>query len=418
MASVHGNLRSFLPVLFWVVACGPRLAGRPTAPVPPPAAVPVADPKGIPMIELEPLRIDVVKSAGGEEHRVYDARTLLEEGNDALMQRRYDEAITAFDHLIVDFPDSRLVVPALYNAGLALEGKRDFDGAIERYQRLVATVPRSSPDFVDAQFRLGSVLAERERYAESAQVFEAILDRTDLGPSDRVEALARLGFALLETQDYAGTEEVLRSALAYVQDIQTTTPLESDYFSAMCQFYLGEIAHRRFGHHPLRYPEEQLAHDIAQKSELFLLARDRFIKAVEYKNPYWATGAVYQIGAMYLEFWKEFMAVGIPANLSPEAAKEYVKLVNQNEELRRLLEKAILYHDRNITMAKNARVQSPWVDASVEAVDTVRQILARQQAGEVIMPGSREGAIAGPGDPAGSGETAPAPDYLPARTVL
>ena len=418
--------RAFALVLL-AAACGPRPgspAAAPTSPGPvlAPAGGGEAPGDDQRVIELEPLRIDVVTDGAGKQTaEMYDARTLFEEGNDALMQRRHDEALAAYDHLLQDFPDSRLVLSTLYNAGLALEAKADYPGAAERYKQLVARgdADKDEQTVRDAQFRLGSVLAEIERFAEAVAVFEAVLARPKLSASDRIEALARLGYALIEMKDYAGAEEVLRSALAYYREIQGTEHLESDYYIGMCQYYLADIPHRQFDAIPLRLPEAQLDKDVDQKSELFLLARDRYVKTVDYKNPYWATAAVYQVGIMYKEFWDAFMAVPVPDNLkkNPEAAKMYVEEINKNDQLRKLLEKSILYHERNVAMAKNGHVQTVWADASASAGDGVKAILARQQKGELFQPG-QAGGKASALEPGKATGTAPPTEYLPARIDL
>lgn len=392
-----------------------------SAPPPPVAAQAVPKEK---VVELEPMRIDVVETPTGQEAHAYDARSLLEEGNEALLLHKYDDALASYDHLFRDFPDSKLVPPALFNAGQALEGKEDWAGAAERYRRLLKEAgngPETKEDRKSAYFRLAAVLAESGQYEASAKTLEAVLDWDDLAPDERIEGLARLGFSLVETKDFAGGEEVLRSAISFYGEKQGqgTTHFESPYFVAMAQFYLGEIPHQQFLAIPMRYPEEQMRRDVEQKSQLFLLARDRYVKTVDYKSPYWATAAVYEVAAMYKEFWDEWMAVPIPADFNPEEAKEYVKQVNEEPSLRKLLEKALFFHEKNIAMARNANLATPWSRQSETDVEAVRQVIARQQRGEQVTPG-------GPATPASPPKTVSpdsashrAPDvYIPPRFDL
>jgi tetratricopeptide (TPR) repeat protein len=379
-------------LLVATVGCGSRAAG-------PSAKSPASRPAAR-TIELEPLRIDVVQSDGKTETRMYDARSLLDEGNDALMQRKYDQALAAYRHLVDDFPDSRLVVPALYNSGIAFEGKQDWEAAIERYRKILDLNPAGNPeDVLSSHFRLGAVLAELRRFPESIAVFEKVLARDDLKPADRIEAIARLGFALVETKDYPGGEEVLRSGLAYYQQIQGTTRLDNLYFVAMAQYYLAQSAHQQFNAVPLRYPEQQMLRDTDQKSELFMLARDRYIKTVEIKQPFWATAAVYQIANMYKDFWDAWMAVPIPADFNEAEQKEYIKQVNEQATLRKLLEKALIYHERNIAMAKQAGVSTAWTEQSEKDAETIRQLISRQQRKDYLVPGKPPAAPSAPSGP-------------------
>jgi tetratricopeptide (TPR) repeat protein len=347
-------------------------------------------------MELEPIRIDVVETKEGLVSKSYDAATLLDDGNDALLLKRYDEALAAYDHLLADFPESKLVIPALYNSALALEGKTEWLAAADRFRRLLALAPTGSKDVLEAQMKLGAVLAEGQRFSESAAVYRKVLERDDLQPAERIEALARLGFGLVETRDFTAGEEVLRSAIAYFREISGTTNLDNTYYVAMAQFYLAEIPHRQFGAIPLRYPEAQLGKDVEQKSQLFLLARDRYVKTVDFRSGYWATAAVYQVGAMYKQYWEQWMAVPIPSDLTPDESKEYVKQVNEQEYLRKLLEKSMLFHERNVSFSREKNVQSEWSDASAKEVEMVREILARQMRGDYIAPGTAAEAASAP----------------------
>lgn len=395
-------MKRALPLLLWA-ACAAR-PSAPTLPTPSPAP-----PK---VIELEPMRIDVVETEEGFKSKSYDAATLLDDGNDALLLKRYDDALAAYDHLLADFPDSKLVIPALYNSALALQGKGEWLAAADRFRRLVAVAPAGSKDVLEAQMKLGAVLAEGQRFSDSADVYRKVLDRDDLQPAERIEALARLGFAQVETREYTAAEEVLRSALAYFREVSGTTNLENTYYAAMAQFYLAEIPHRQFTAIPLRYPEAQLGKDVEQKSQLFLLARDRYVKTVDFRSGYWATAAVYQVGAMYKQYWDQWMAVPIPSDLTPEESKEYVKQVNEQEYLRKLLEKSMLFHERNVSFAREKNVQSEWSDASAKEVEIVRQLLARQMQGDYISPGSAaQAAGAAP-------KTATPSSYVPSRIDL
>jgi tetratricopeptide (TPR) repeat protein len=406
-------MRAFLGVvLCTAAACGAAAKRAPTTPAP---AAPVT------AIELEPMRIDVVSTERGLESRAYDARSLLDEGNAALILHRYDEALAAYEHLLRDFPDSRLVVSALYNSAQALEGKEDYRGAADKYRKLLEVAgqaPETREDRKNAHFRLAATLAEVGDYPGSARSLEAVLDWDDLAPEERIEGLARLGFALLHDKDYTGAEEVLRQAIAYHREVQGTTRLESPYFVAMAQFYLGEIPHQQFLAIPLRYPEEQMKRDVEQKSQLFMLARDRFVKTVEYKSPYWATAAVFEVAAMYKEFWDHWMAVPIPAGFNADEAKEYTKRVNEEPELRRLLEKALYFHEKNLTLARDARVSTGWSQQSSVEADAVRELLARQARGEHVIPGSTAPGTPDAGRREDSASSAPSDVYIPARIDL
>jgi tetratricopeptide (TPR) repeat protein len=416
-------------VLALAAGCGARAAARTTPSGPKTPAAPDDGARGgTRELSFEPVQIEVSSGPSGETTAVVtDARTLFDQGNDALFQRRFDDALVAYDTLIRDFPGSALVGAALYNAGVACEGKGDFAQAAERYRKALAALPTDTRDAIDTSFRLGAVLAELGRFDESQKVFEGLLDTDRLTPTERLEGLARLGFALVELKDYVGAEDVLRSALAYHKELAAAGSLDSKEHGAMAQYYLAVIAHRQFRAMPLRYPEEQMGRDLDRKSELFLLAQDRYWKVIdEYPNPYWTTAAVYQMGQMFLEFWDDFMAVPPPAGMTPEGLKEYVKLLNQNPQLRKLLEKSLYFHETNVVKAKEHGFQTVWIDGSVERARQVKALLERQQRGELFAPGRAPGGSDAPGAEGeaptfgqpGAGSAPASSEYTPGRTNL
>jgi tetratricopeptide (TPR) repeat protein len=416
--------------LFCLAACGGSLRAKPTEtplsnPVP---ERPVSGDArgGTHELALEPLRIEVVQDGEGHLSTVAtDARTLFDQGNDALMQRKFDEALLAYERLVADFPASQLVAAALYNAGIAWEGKDDYAQAADRYRRAVSAAPAGSKDGLDAAFRLGSVLAEAQQFSESVATFEKLLDLDTLGADQRLEGLARLGYALVELKDYTGAEEVLRQALAYYKEVAAKGDVESNYYASMAQYYLAVIPHRQFRAVPLRYPEEQMGRDLEHKSELFMLAEERYTRLIEgYPSPYWTTAAIYQIGQMYLEFWDDFMAVPLPTGMTDAGAREYVKLLNANKDLKKLLEKSLYVHEKNVVHSREVGLQTVWVDASAVRAGEVKSIMARQQKGELFQPGT----VPGPTDPAGdegiepkggaSTTTDGTTEYIPGRQDL
>ena len=411
-----------------LVACATTRASAPVVapPVPSPPVEPLPTDDHPPPREviLEPVMIEVVTSPSGEVTSIVtDARTLLDRGNAALAEGRTEDALTAYGQLLRDFPDSRLVVAALYNAGLAFETRGDLTSALARYRDMIQRAPEDSGDVVDALFRIAMLEAEGGRYAKVVSTLELILARGDVPPAARTEALARMGHALVELRRYDDAEPVLTRALFTAADPDDAEPeLESatENWAAMAQYYLADIPRRRFAAIPLRMPESQMQRDVEQKSELFLEAEKRYLAVVKYRVPYWATAAVYQIGDMYKQFWDDFMLVPAPDSLTGDAAHLYVQKLNTNERLRSLLEQAVLYHERNVAMSRGGRVWTRWSEASRRAGLVLRGLVGRQHAGELFRPGELVGHQASARmDPMREDtSTTSGDDYLPSRVEL
>src|SRR5579872_5327228 len=109
-----------------VAACATTRTGAPGNPKPP-----------VTTYEMEPVKITAVKGPDGQHLEVVDATELFETAGKALSEKRYDDAIHAYDRLLKEFDDARYKKAAIYNAGLALQGKKEWAAAIERFRVLM-----------------------------------------------------------------------------------------------------------------------------------------------------------------------------------------------------------------------------------------------------------------------------------------
>ncbi len=393
------------------VSAAPSISSTPSTP----SKLPVgAATKPTPHYELEPLRIRVVGTDDKGQPKLvsYDARSLLDKGNQALFADKPEEALRYFRQLASDFPSSRFVGPALYNSGLAYEAKGEFDAAVARY-RAVVKHRSTGKDAIDAHMRIGAVLAELRRWSQARASLETLLGRTDLAlsPSDRVEAMARLGFVLVEAKAYPRAEKVLSEAVTYYKGLEGVSPLESDYFVAMAMYYRANIPHRQSQAIALRLPDAQLKKDLDRRRSLMFLAYDRYLAAVKIKNAYWATAAGYQMSEMYQELWAAMVRAPIPADLGGAKARIYVEEVHKQG--RRLLKAALDGHVANVDLAAAFRTQTSWSKGSRQRSKEIAIILARETAGQLVTPKAPTG-VAG----AGQGEPTEGTEYVPGRANL
>jgi tetratricopeptide (TPR) repeat protein len=330
-------------------------------------------------IVMEPMRFEA-KPSGAVE--AVDAASLFEAAGARFGAREFDAAAATYDRVVAEFPDSRYLLPALYNAGLALEGRGDRDGAARRYQQLIARAEggacdggaRCAADLLDAYFRLGAVYVELERWQPVVELFGRVIERRDLTLSDRVEAMARRGEAQLQLGDLTAAERTFRDALALHRASETVERLDTDFFLGMAAYYLGEVAHRQFRALPVRLPEKQLAADLEAKAQLLLLAQARFFDAIRVNNVEWATAAGFQIGSLYRELYDDLVGAPTPPGVAGEAKDVYLEEVKK--KVRTLLQKAISIHEQNVLMAERNGVKNEWVRRSNEQMAQLRALLA------------------------------------------
>lgn len=103
-----------------------------------------------------------------EEQAYLKAFDLLKQGN-------YSDAILGFENVVRNWPDGRYADTALYWAGEAHYVQRDYEKALEKFNRLLEEHPRSSRR-PDALLKAGFALEELERPDEARARFQTIVD--------------------------------------------------------------------------------------------------------------------------------------------------------------------------------------------------------------------------------------------------
>ncbi|MEM9490540.1 MAG: tetratricopeptide repeat protein [Myxococcota bacterium] len=397
---------------------GRRSAESQRSAVPAPQPSPVAPDEAIrtggaddKVIELDSIGIEVVgrDSRGRPEQVTIDSRQLFDDGNAAMVEQQFDDALALYRKLLETFPDSRLAPAARYNSGLAHEGKGEYEAAFAVY-RVLAADKMLDRDAIDAHMRIAAVQAELERWADSAATLRAILGRRDLTHADRLEAMARLGYAYLEQTDYGAAESVLRDAIDYYRRL--TTALDSNYFIAMSYYYLAQVAHRRFHALPVRLPEEQVKSDLATKAERVATAYDLYVEALQLHHAYWSTAAGYQMSQIYKELWEDMVLAPVPDTITGHARAVYIEEIHRRG--RELLQRAMTGHSKNVELAEAYKTPTVWSDASrVRAVE-IADILARETRGELVTPKPRPRTAA----ESSGGSPTVGHEYIPVRVDL
>jgi TolA-binding protein len=339
-------------------------------------------------LELEPIKLIATPGEKGPKIELLDAGGLFERAGSALSAKKNKEAIALYDRLLALFPSSRFVSPALYNAGLAHEWRREFASAATRYRELIRRFGPSK-EAVDAGFRLGGCYAELRNWPASAQTFAELLKRKDLSASDRIEALARRGLAQFRLGDARACRTTLRQAVEYHKSIEAVERLDTDFFLGMARYYQAALPHLEF-RATVVDARKELAKSLDEKARLLLLSQAGYIDTIKVKNPYWATAAGFQIGSLYREFYTTLLTA-VPdfksqaaknakvAKISVKAAQDQlvqVYLEEVHKTVKPLLGKAIRVFEKTVLVAERVGVSSEWVQKSQHQMNELKHLLS------------------------------------------
>ncbi|MBN2498161.1 MAG: tetratricopeptide repeat protein [Deltaproteobacteria bacterium] len=304
----------------------------------------------------------------------FDATMLFREGLRFHEAGRHARALVFYDRLREEFPGSRLVSAAAYNAGRCLEELDRAEDALARYRLILDGMPRSK-DWVDAVFRSGAVLSALGRHAEASGLYGRLLARAELSNPDRLDAWVLRGESFQAQQRSWDAEKAFRAVLRLFREREKDEYLDPAP-AARAEFRLAELVAERFALAPLRLPEQRMQEDLEAKARLLLEAQSGYLRSMRYGDPDWAIAAGYRIGKLYVDLHAALEAADLPPDLDEREAQVYRELLR--ERLAVLLRKALRVFEATIQLAERTRSENRWTRAAREEMTRVeKQVLSQ-----------------------------------------
>ena len=344
-------------------------------------------PKQAEVVNMEAMRITAHAGPDGAfTLEAYDAEELYDFATNHFQQKRCDSAVTAYDRLVAEFPESHFVGPALFNAGLCLQATSDFAGAAEHYRRLLELRP-TSDDVLFASLRLAEVLVQLQEYDAALATADQVLSRTELSHYDRLEAMARRSQALLGQGKLDDAEAYAKSALSYFRTHSKEEEFADEFFAAANNFVVAEAYRMRA--EAVVFPEdlEGQKNALLKRAEFVVEAQRQYsntISFVHVDNYHWMTASGYRIGQTYDDLWHAVMNAPVPAHLPPDATQVY------REELAKLIKPlirhAIRYWEMTLMLVERTGIKNAWTDKTRQDLDRVRALMLQQPPGPGGIP--------------------------------
>jgi len=203
----------------------------------------------------------------------------------------YANAITTFQQLINNYPDSSYTDDAQLGIGNCYYVTYDYSHAIEAYQKLIDDYPESSLLAI-AQYSIAQSYRKLANYEQAILEFNKVIESY---PESDYAAPAQyyIGYSHYQAQDYSQAILEFQKVIDYYPN--STWPSESERFIAPCaQYYIGWCLGEKLGQWEDAISAYQLVID-------------------NYPDSTWSSGseippdAQYQIGWCYeqLELWCE-----------------------------------------------------------------------------------------------------------------
>jgi len=299
---------------------------------------------------------------------------LLAIGQAALAARDFARAAAAFDRLADLHPDSRHVVTALRDGGVAHQQLEQWRPALERFRALERR--GSGPDALEASFHVAECHYHLDELPEAAAVLARLAARGDLPPGEHVRALTQLGIVELEDGRLDAAERHLQLAVSAWKAGSEQERLD-DYHPSQAQYYLGEVARAHFlavRLDPSKDDEAGLGRDLEAKATLLLSAQGHYLRAIRMGNGDWAVASGYRIGELYDALHAALVEAPPPPGLDAEHVAAY--RAELKRRIRVLVVKAITIYEQTLAVAGRARVEDNRFVAQTQAsLDRMKQAL-------------------------------------------
>lgn len=328
-----------------------------------------------------------VRSVQGPEFRVvgrpdgsgdgYDARLLFERASTALQTHRYDEAVTDYDRLIREFPQSNLVAASQFNRGQAFQSTNRAAEAIDAYTASATTAQGSNNELArDAWFRVAAVGESANRPADIVTATDRVLALPRLSLVDRVEALGRQAAAKLALGDRVGAARVAQDAITLAPTVEAVSALGDDTFIAQARFVLAEVSRLDGAAVTIRIDatDAELNLAIERRVQHVTHAHVLYNDAIRIGNPHWAAASGYAIGEMYRALYGAIVETPLPCDWEEPAIRIYRQ--RTGTRLRPLVQGALRAWEATIGMARrNAIADNAWVRRADEQVESLRNLV-------------------------------------------
>ena len=339
------------------------------------------------VVDLETIRIAVVghDAAGQPTLESTSPTSLFERADGQLKSDHANDAINSLRQLVAQFPESKFAPTALSSIAAIDESKKDVSAAVAVLHELVEKYP-ATRDSLDGGLHLAALESEREHWPDAVAALNQVVARNDLTYTDRLEAQARLGYVEMQAGDKVAAQTALEAA---VTTWKQAPHIDDPYYIGMAHYYLGELARRAFADAQVRRPEtaaadDQLRKDLDIKEALGVVAYDHWKDALQFRNPYWATAAGYQMSEIFFEYWQATVKAPYPRAMDVKARDQYV--VEVHHRVRDRLDKAFEGPRMNVDLARADGVSTPWSKASETRVAEIMAAIDAEDRGSLVHP--------------------------------
>ena len=317
------------------------------------------------------------------------AKELLARGERALLAQRYQEAVDAFEALLVGDPASANDPQVIYDLGLAYEGIGDREKARVRFREVVKRFP-NDPLARSSLVRESSLDAYLEDWPALGEVGAQILARPNLEPADKMLGLGARGLSKIEAGDADGALHDINQGLDLVEEYHYGATGQLPVAAAMLEFALGVVRKSRSEKISLDPPGSDFVLKLEMRCANLLDAQKAYADAIRSVDPHWAAMSGFRVGEMYETLHRALMMIPpLPGTAKTESDKQLFYCI-MHVRYRVLLEKGIEMMSRTLALGERTHAAEAWMKRAEAAKAEMEKSLEEEKATLAKMPFTEE----------------------------
>ena len=305
----------------------------------------------------------------------------------------YDEAASQYEQYVLVEPEGEHVINSLANAYQFRHGLGQYAQAIDDLETFIDVSDRRDEEelqgIAEAYYQIALIEEEQGNRTNAINAFRRILENyEDVLPGRALESYFHIADIYAESERwgraYTGYEETLQFADGLDPEVIAELSPSALDAASESRFMIGERIYQRFEEIELEGDEQEVQEALLEKRDVGQEAASVYEQVFEYYRPGWAICAFNRLGRLYHVFYEQIIDAPIPRGLDPLVEDQYLTMLeNQASEIKM---EARDRYERAITIARD----SGWFnDCSDEAATFLQELDPNFRAGSEarIAPG-------------------------------
>jgi TolA-binding protein len=277
----------------------------------------------------------------------------------------FEQSAEAYELVATRYPNGTHGADARFNAGVLRQALAQPKRAIEHYAVYARRYRRTQKDAEEVAFRVGVVREEAGDHARAERAFGEYARSYPRG-AHALEAIMRAGRCAYRQGQLGRAERRFAEAIARWKRAPAAEKRAQLAAAAEARYFQGELIYRKYDRISLDVRPRALGRTLKQKMKLLDEASTIYLDVVEYRDPEWATAALYRIGSVMEGFARSLREAPTPSGLSAAEQKLYREQLDN--EVIGIEEKAIELYSVGYQKALALKVYSEFTRKLREAL--------------------------------------------------